>query len=828
MSVTLLERVKNGEGVREGRVFKNNLKIRTSPPTTISENEATLQGLITDFFPPAFFDDEVDLFFSYFPVENEENKESEFVGTFSGSQQGAVVSKEIAGLTRNTTYEFTLFAEIDNVRIRALPRTFRTGAFEIGTEEATNISETEATFVGKLERFQGLIFENSGPFDIVSKNESGAITFENQQQSESPLFILDGLSNEFLRTGINLTDKLVSIEANRDSTIGVSQSTDFLVSKDEKTATFSTEEFDLESPISREITAGFEFKEQGSSRLNSVVAVNPPNESGDLFEATVSLEPNTDYEFRAYGTIGSFERVRGDFIEFSTLEQEIVELETGESNNVGITDVELNGEVKNIEPSGTSVDAGFRYGTSVGNNTSSLQSINTSPQSYSADIGNLEAGTAYDYQAFVQGQENTYVGEVKSFQTEAINIETLPQPSSQEEPSKQPTEGTAFLFGEIIGLNPDASGADAEFQVRKEGEEIFSQTVDAGTQPEGTFDVTVTSLEEGETYEYQLSATDPQTGISEIGSIQTFQTVPLGVETLDPASVSRTEATLNGAITNLNTSGTQDVYFEYKEETASSFQEIGKVEVSQAVNFDETLTGLTEATVYEYRAVVEKNGATVRGNTKTFQTNAVEVSALATENITAGTATLNGELTFVSNELSSVSVLFDYKEPSEKSSIRIEADESPLSGTGTFSLNVEELDPGQTYEVRGVADPDSAREQRSDAVTFTTDKITVETDNVPSSRTTESLTIGGELTEFEGSFANGDVTVGHEYIPLGSGDIDVSGTRVVSGTLSSLGTFETTLPDLQQDRTYLVRSFATGGGATAFGNLEGMSTKLND
>jgi hypothetical protein len=842
MSVELLEKVRGVKGTRRGRVFRENIDLKTLPPSTITENEATIRGVVSDFFAPAFFDDSVDIFFAYYETGNEQNTTEISVGTFSENVSDEIVSTEITGLTRNTGYRFFLFGEIDGARITSKARTFRTGAFAIETIEVNNIQEEQATFVGELDQFQGLAFEQSGPFDVISETNSGLVTFENQQDSESPLFVLDSFSNDEVRTSVDTRNGILDVRTTVDSVVSVSENVDIDIQNSKGFFTFSQESFDFQTDISREINAGFEYKKTSETGFKDVNSNPPPSEAGDFFDSTVTLDPNSNYEFRAFGSIGSFERVRGDLIDFSTLEKEIVDLITGESESVGVTSATVNGEVTNIEPEGRQVSVGFQYGAaSIDANKSDLQVTDTDI-TYSNDLTGLEAGTTYVYRAYAEGSTDTFVGQTKSFQTEALIIETLSQ-SSSEDASKKPTEGSAYLFGRIDELNPDSSGADAEFRLGKE--EPLTQTVNAGTQVEGDFDVNVSSLDAGEEYKYKLIAIDPETGITDEGSIETFTTVDLAVETEEADPIGRTDATFNGFITTLESGGSHDVYFEYREQGASTFTQTSEQELTTQTGFSENVTGLAEGTVYEFRAVIEKNTATERGELREFQTDAVEINTLDATGVDAGEAILNGELTFVGSEINDIEVFFYIREQGETARRKVVASQSPVSSAEDFSVVVDGLDPNRTYEFQAGADPDIKREQTGDFKTFTTKDLQVETANIPIKRTTSRLFLEGELTVYGGGFSSpndrilahqtlgklsdGEATIGIQYTRAGSGDIE-NGDIVISdqSPITQLQTFKTEVEGLLEGTKYDVRAFADVGGTRVFGKIQRVSTKLND
>lgn len=843
MSVKLLEKIRDSQGTKRGQVFRGNLELRTLPPATVSENEATIRGFVSNFFAPAFFDDSVDVSFSLYPAKNENNVTEIFIDTFSESVNDEIISAEVTGLTRNTKYEFFVFGEIDGTKVTSKKRSFRTGVFEVSTIEKNNVQEEQATFVGELSKFQSLVFENSGPFDVISEEDNGLITFENQQESESPLFVLESFVNDEVQTSVNTKDRILDVQTSTDSTVSVSSEVNMDVQNSKGFFEFSQESFEIETDISRKINSGFEYKKTSETGFKDVFANPPPSKAGDLFDATPSLDANSEYEFRAFGSIGSFERVRGDLITFSTLEKEIVELETQEVDSTSVTEATVNGEVKNIEPNGREVDVGFQYGVAnVDQNESDLQPTDSLIQ-YDNTISGLDAGTIYAYRAYANGTSGaTYNGETKTFQTKAIILDTLPQ-SYSSDPSKEPTEGDAYLFGEINNLNPDSANADVSFQFGKE--EPLTQSIDAGSETEGEFELNLSGLDAGEEYKYKLIGVDSNTGITKEGSIETLTTVDLEVATNEADPIGRTDATLNGFITTLELSGSLNVYFQYREKGTSTFTDTSSQQFTTQSAFDADITGLAEGVVYEYRAVIEKNTATEFGELREFQTDAVEIDTLQATGIDAGSAVLRGELTFVGSEISDIEVYFYIREQGQTAKRKVVANQSPISSAEDFSVIVEGLDPDRTYEFQAGADPDIKREQTGNFDTFTTKDLQVETANIPLQRSTSKIFHEGELTIYEGSFSAGEdivmahqsianisgeeAVVGIQYMRAGSGDIENGDIKISrQSPISQLQTFEVEIKELLEGTPYDVRAFAEIGGTRVFGKIQRVSTKLND
>lgn len=94
----------------------------------------------------------------------------------------------------------------------------------------------------------------------------------------------------------------------------------------------------------------------------------------------------------------------------------------------------------------------------------------------------------------------------------------------------------------------------------------------------------------------------------------------IAVETEDATSVGETTATLNGELLSLGEFDEVSVFFEYRQDGQSTWQEAEKQTLSEEGSFDESIDGLESDTVYEFRAAGESNSESTTGETRTFAT----------------------------------------------------------------------------------------------------------------------------------------------------------------------------------------------------------------
>ena len=114
--------------------------------------------------------------------------------------------------------------------------------------------------------------------------------------------------------------------------------------------------------------------------------------------------------------------------------------------------------------------------------------------------------------------------------------------------------------------------------------------------------------------------------------------------TKDATGIIDVEATLEGEVTSLGDVNTVDVFFEWKEIGAGSWNTTTKQTMTQAGDFDQKITGLTADTDYEFRAVLEyeNNGTQVLfGSTLSFKTEQTFYTLSITK-VGDGSVELNG------------------------------------------------------------------------------------------------------------------------------------------------------------------------------------------
>jgi RHS repeat-associated protein len=201
-----------------------------------------------------------------------------------------------------------------------------------------------------------------------------------------------------------------------------------------------------------------------------------------------------------------------------------------------------------------------------------------------------------------------------------------------------------------------------------------------------------------------VSTVDVYDGFSRLIQVQNLPGTTVVTNT--SSSVGNTTATLNGNLTVLGNASGATVSFQYGTSTAYGSTIAGTPStLSAAGTFTANLTGLTVGTTYHIRTEAVTATTTVYGADQSFVTTGGStpptVSSAAATNISSTWATLNGNVSNMGSA-ASVSVSFDYG-PTTSYGSNITAVPSPMTATGSFTINLTGLTPGTVYHYRAKA-----------------------------------------------------------------------------------------------------------------------------
>ena len=234
--------------------------------------------------------------------------------------------------------------------------------------------------------------------------------------------------------------------------------------------------------------------------------------------------------------------------------------------------------------------------------------------------------------------------------------------------------------------------------------------------------------------------------------------------------------------------------------------------------FNTNLTNLLPAKTYYYRAyvLIASPSAALYGEVKSFTTPAScpSLTTAATTSVTYTTATSGGTVTSdggAAVTVRGIVISSTNTTPSLDSGTVFRSG----AGTGSFSVQLNSLNPGTLYYVRAFA-TNSAGTCYGNVVQFTTLKVTCPPVTSSSATMVGSTTanVGGDVT------ADGGATVTSRGIVISSSNSTPTigaGTSIASG--SGVGPFTLNLTNLTPGVTYYYRAYAINSAGTCYGTV---------
>ncbi|PTX63793.1 putative secreted protein (Por secretion system target) [Kordia periserrulae] len=346
----------------------------------------------------------------------------------------------------------------------------------------------------------------------------------------------------------------------------------------------------------------------------------------------------------------------------------------------------------------------------------------------------------------------------------------------------------------------------------------------------GTFDEIVGGLSSNTTYYFRTVAWDNQ-GSRYHGPVKSFTTdtssVPV-VSTAAAFNITATSASLGGTVSLQGTSSVTERGVVYS--SLDNTPLIGETDVTKDTNgagigsFNEVIASLSPSTTYYYRTYATNASGTGYGPIMSFTTlNALPGVATATaSSITSNTATLGGDVT--SEGASSVTergVVYSTTDTNPTIGASGVIKDANGSGSGTFSETISSLSSTTTYYFRAYA-INASGTSYGNTLNFTTPAaLPTVTTTTPSSITTNSAVLGGNVTSDGGAsvFENGVVYSTTDATPT-IGEPGVTKNSNASG----LGTFSETISGLSPNTTYYVSAYASNASGTSYGSVVSFTT----
>ncbi len=342
--------------------------------------------------------------------------------------------------------------------------------------------------------------------------------------------------------------------------------------------------------------------------------------TGAFTSSITGLFPCTTYHIRAYATNSDGITAYGADKTFTT-GSVLPAVSTTTLTSATSTSVNTGGTISG-DCSGTVTERGVCYGTSTSPTTSGSKIINASggSGSYTSNIVGLTPCTTYYIRAYAINGSGVQYGNELSFTTSTVNVTISTNTSVV-----SVTSTTASSGGTISGNCMSTITARGVCWNTSPNPTVSLSTKTVDGSGGGSFTSNLTVLTPCTLYYIRAYATN-SSGVTVYGAEVvsfTTSTVATTVSTNTATSITATSAVLGGSITGYcgSTITARGVCYSINPNptTASSKTNHG----SGSTPFSTTVTGLTRATTYYYRAYATNPSGTVYGTEYSFTTLAV-------------------------------------------------------------------------------------------------------------------------------------------------------------------------------------------------------------
>ncbi|KAA0005449.1 MAG: PKD domain-containing protein [Thermoplasmata archaeon] len=319
-----------------------------------------------------------------------------------------------------------------------------------------------------------------------------------------------------------------------------------------------------------------------------------------------------------------------------------------------------------------------------------------------------------------------------------------------------------------------------------------------------TISFTLNGLKPDKTYHYRIVAKNSRKIAYTGDATFTTQAKPPQVTTMSATNVRYSEAKLRGY---LNEVGSQicEVWFVYDTSYHSNWQDYAysttHKNLTSPTSFSRLIQGLQINTTYHFRAVAKNKAGISYGNDMTFTTHVVtpDVVTKQATNVTASSATLNGEITDLGG-VTSCQVWFEYGATTSYGSVT-----PVMNATSAFSIEIDGLQPGKTYHYRAVAKNKAGISYGND-MTFTTTTLKA---NVSTKSVNYAVVLNGEVTDLGGD------TSCYAWFEYGATTSYGNVTNKV--VVTQPGSFSVIVTGLEENKTYHYRAVVQNSKGISYG-----------
>ena len=208
----------------------------------------------------------------------------------------------------------------------------------------------------------------------------------------------------------------------------------------------------LSSTVASDLKVGFQYSKSAGilPSDSTTIEATDADASYNYTAAITGLDPETKYYFRSFVRQNG-QDTYGETLEFTTKDVTSL-METKDASAVEATKATMNAKLDLTDVQYKSLAYGFLWGTSESALNTDYKCTEISDNAISAALTNLSHKTQYWYKAYVKLDSQTFYGEVKTFTTDVVPVESV---------SLDKTEYTFNTIGNTLTLTATVLPADA-------------------------------------------------------------------------------------------------------------------------------------------------------------------------------------------------------------------------------------------------------------------------------------------------------------------------------------------------------------------------------
>ena len=266
----------------------------------------------------------------------------------------------------------------------------------------------------------------------------------------------------------------------------------------------------LESTTASDLKVGFQYSKSAGILPSNSTTIEATDADADYnyTAAITGLDPDTKYYFRSFVRQNG-QDTYGETKEFTTKDVASL-LETRDASGVEATKATLNAKLDLTDVQYKTLAYGFLWGTSESALNTDYKCTEISDKAILAALTDLSHNTQYWYKAYVNLDSQTFYGEVKTFTTDVVPVESV---------SLNKTEYTFNMIGNTMKLTatvlPD-DATDKSIEWSSDNEDVA--TVDANgritAKGNGKATIAVATKDQGKTATCVITVSQWVTSIS--------------------------------------------------------------------------------------------------------------------------------------------------------------------------------------------------------------------------------------------------------------------------------------------------------------------------